>query len=218
MADSWATACINDLHGLKPALLMVLVQSLYALVNVVCKLAANDGMSVSVLVAYRLMFGAASIAPVAFLAEREKEAKVNMEDSHVDVSRWFIRGITGADLILEKFGSDFSYFYLCHDQSYSSYYIHHGHLFEGLEKPKLNSAAGKARVLGTIMGMGGATILTLYKGPYLNIWTTNINLLEITTSHPHTNGHGGQNFVLGSLLAFATCVCYSLWLIVQREM
>ncbi|KAL6494554.1 hypothetical protein OROGR_031354 [Orobanche gracilis] len=65
------------------------------------------------------------------------------------------------------------------------------------------------------MGMCGATILTLYKGPYLNISTTNINLLDITTSHPHTNGHGSQNFVVGSLLSVAAGVCYSLWLIVQ---
>lgn len=71
------------------------------------------------------------------------------------------------------------------------------------------------------MGIGGAMLLTFYKGPELNLWNTNINLLETTTTHHHQangqtqNHQGGHDLVLGALLALASCACYSLWLIIQ---
>lgn len=49
---------------------MVLVETVYSVVNVCYKLAANDGMNLSVLVGYRFLFGAAVIIPIAFFAER----------------------------------------------------------------------------------------------------------------------------------------------------
>lgn len=62
---------ISDiLHGSKPTLLMILVQITLAFVNIGYKLALNDGMPLSVLVAYRFIFGAAFIVPVAFFVER----------------------------------------------------------------------------------------------------------------------------------------------------
>lgn len=60
----------NVLHGLKPVLLMVLVQIAYTAVNVLFKLAINDGMSVKVATAYRLAFGSAFTVPLVLISER----------------------------------------------------------------------------------------------------------------------------------------------------
>lgn len=60
----------NILHGSKPTGLMIVVQIVLTVVNIGYKLALNDGMPLSVLVAYRFMFGAAFILPVAFFVER----------------------------------------------------------------------------------------------------------------------------------------------------
>lgn len=57
-------------QGLKPAAAMVLIQTAFAGVNILYKLALNDGMDVKVLVAYRYIFAAAFISPVAFFIER----------------------------------------------------------------------------------------------------------------------------------------------------
>ncbi|KAL6560715.1 hypothetical protein OROGR_004274 [Orobanche gracilis] len=89
MMLSWESIC-NNVHGLKPTLIMICVQTIFAVVNIGYKLAANDGMRLPVLVAYRFMFGAAFIVPVAFFAEREKETKADMEDSLLRISLWFI--------------------------------------------------------------------------------------------------------------------------------
>lgn len=60
----------NGLQGLKPVMLMVLVQLAYAAVNVLYKLAINDGMTVKVATAYRLAFGSAFTVPLALISER----------------------------------------------------------------------------------------------------------------------------------------------------
>ena len=57
-------------HELKPGMAMVIVQVLYTGVNVLYKLAADDGMKLKVLIAYRFIFATAFILPIAFFVER----------------------------------------------------------------------------------------------------------------------------------------------------
>ncbi|KAJ0773334.1 putative EamA domain-containing protein [Helianthus annuus] len=66
----------NVIHDLKPVLLMVSVQMAFAGVNVFYKLAANDGMVLSILVAYRFIFCTAFIVPLAIFVERKKRPKL----------------------------------------------------------------------------------------------------------------------------------------------
>lgn len=75
------------------------------------------------------------------------------------------------------------------------------------------SAAGKAKVLGTLMGISGAMLLTLYKGVEINIWSTNINLLH----HPalHHSQTNNTKTLFGCLLALACCFLNASWLIIQ---
>jgi len=57
-------------QDLKPVLLMVLVQIAYSSVNVLYKLAINDGMSIRVVTAYRLIFAVVFTSSVALIFER----------------------------------------------------------------------------------------------------------------------------------------------------
>ncbi|KAK4846335.1 hypothetical protein QYF36_015954 [Acer negundo] len=66
----------NLIDGLKPALMMVVVQVVFAGVNVFYKLAANDGMSLQVIVAYRFIFAAAFMIPLALVLERNSRPKL----------------------------------------------------------------------------------------------------------------------------------------------
>lgn len=89
-----------------------------------------------------------------------------------------------------------------------------------LERLGWNTAAGKAKVFGTLVGIGGAMIITFYKGKELDPWDTHINLLQTTATHHHTSGltpnkHGSPRYILGAVLSLASCLCYSLWLITQ---
>ncbi|KAE8702256.1 hypothetical protein F3Y22_tig00110485pilonHSYRG00146 [Hibiscus syriacus] len=58
-------------------LIMVLVQLIFAGMNVMYKLAANDGMSLRLIVVYRFMFASAIMVPLALIFERKSLEKIN---------------------------------------------------------------------------------------------------------------------------------------------
>ena len=65
MKDIW-----NRVDGLKPAILMVVVQIAFAGVNVLYKITINEGMNLRVVVAYRNLFATAFMVPLALIVER----------------------------------------------------------------------------------------------------------------------------------------------------
>ncbi|KAF1882360.1 hypothetical protein Lal_00039007, partial [Lupinus albus] len=83
-----------------------------------------------------------------------------------------------------------------------------------LEKLNLRATTGKSKVLGTLIGIGGAMFLTFYKGIKINIWPFHINLL-------HLNGHvillhdDSNNKLVGDLCGIASCFSYALRVIIQ---
>lgn len=84
-----------------------------------------------------------------------------------------------------------------------------------LEKLNWDKASGKAKVMGTLLGITGAMVLTFYKGPDVNFWNTHINLLD--QGHQHGGHVPGThpNRILGACFALGSCICYALWLILQ---
>ncbi|KAG5059922.1 hypothetical protein JHK87_000951 [Glycine soja] len=90
------------------------------------------------------------------------------------------------------------------------------------ERLNLRVAKGKAKVLGTLLGIGGAMLLTFIKGAEINIWPFHINLM-----HPdqHQNSHmaslnvdSGNNKLLGAICSLASCFSFALWLTIQAKM
>ncbi|TKY71294.1 WAT1-related protein [Spatholobus suberectus] len=87
----------------------------------------------------------------------------------------------------------------------------------GFEKLNFQRAAGKAKVLGTITGVGGAMMLTFLKGVEINIWTFHINLLHKKGPTGTENGDSGSK-LLGIFCGLGSCFCFALWLIIQAQM
>ncbi|CAN6460554.1 unnamed protein product [Victoria cruziana] len=81
-----------------------------------------------------------------------------------------------------------------------------------LEKVHLNRKDGIAKVAGTCFCVGGASIITLYKGPtivrpYLTD-TGNEFLSQLGSG-------GGKNWTLGCLFLIGHCLSWSGWLVLQ---
>jgi hypothetical protein len=79
-----------------------------------------------------------------------------------------------------------------------------------LEKVNMKSKCGRAKVLGTVVCIGGALLLTLYKGTPLN--------------HPHsrattqiTNHSKTERWAIGSILNAAGCLLWSSWFLIQAK-
>ncbi|XP_058735691.1 WAT1-related protein At1g68170-like [Vicia villosa] len=91
----------------------------------------------------------------------------------------------------------------------------------GMDKFNLRLPEGKAKVIGTLMGISGAMLIIFFKGAEIHIWSSNINLL-----HPHHN-HNDQmeshhngilKKLLGVSIALASSCSLSLWIIIQAKL
>ncbi|XP_024026193.1 WAT1-related protein At1g25270 [Morus notabilis] len=210
------------LHGLKPALLMVVVQFVFTGVNVLYKLAANDGMNLKVIVAYRLVFATAFILPLALFIERKSRRKLTW----TILFQAFLCGLFGAslpqNLYLESLVLTSATLASAMTNLIPAITFFLAVIFR-LEKLNFGTPGGKAKVLGSLLGVGGALILTFYKGVDINIWSTHVDLLHRDHHHnnmasSHDAAAGSGNHVLGCLLAVASSACFSVWFILQAKM
>ncbi|KAI3424663.1 WAT1-related protein [Psidium guajava] len=203
-------------HEMKAPLTMVVVQVAFAGVNILYKLAASGGMNLTLVVAYRFIFATVFMAPLAFFLERKRRPKITWT---VLVQAFFcglFGGSMGQNLYLASLSmTSATYASAMANLVPAVTFVLAVSL--GLEKVKLRTVAGKAKVAGTLMGIGGAMLLTFYKGMEVNLWSTHVNLLRHVAATQHGR-EGSGNLLLGSLLAVASCFCYALWLIIQAKM
>ncbi|XP_051146973.1 WAT1-related protein At1g68170-like [Andrographis paniculata] len=204
----------------KPVAVMVMVEAVFALVNILYKLAANDNMNPSLIVAYRFMFGAAFIGPIAFFVERKKRPKLSWKISLCGFLCGLFGGSLGQNLYLRGMVMTSATFCSAMTNLIPAITFLVGIILR-IEKLAWNTVAGKAKVFGTILGIGGAMFLTLYKGPDINYWDTNINLLTMTSTHHNpqmsSSAHSHGSYILGATLAIISCFFYALWLITQAK-
>ncbi|XP_058734013.1 WAT1-related protein At1g25270-like [Vicia villosa] len=91
----------------------------------------------------------------------------------------------------------------------------------GMDRLNLRVVEGKAKVVGTIMGISGAMLMLFLKGAEIHIWSSNINLL-----HPHHNQNEQMEShhadlrkkLLGVSIALASSCSFSMWFIIQAKL
>lgn len=86
-----------------------------------------------------------------------------------------------------------------------------------MEKVKITSARGWAKMLGTVICIGGSLTFTFWKGghlfksfekrPLINIYSTNGSTGECK--------HAKENWIKGSALILTSHIAWSAWLILQ---
>ncbi|XP_052203921.1 WAT1-related protein At1g68170-like [Diospyros lotus] len=205
----------NTIHGLRPAMLMVVVQATFAGVNVFYKLAANDGMSLRVLVAYRFLFAAAFIVPIAIIVERRRRPKLTWKLAGQAFLVGLLVGTAAQNLYLGSLVLTSATFASAMTNLVPAITFVLAISF-GLEKLGWGTVAGKAKVAGTLMCIGGAMLLTFYKGVEINLWSTDLDLLH---SHSHNNSRlGSGNLKLGAILSVCCCFSSAIGLILQAKM
>ncbi|CAA7058225.1 unnamed protein product [Microthlaspi erraticum] len=80
----------------------------------------------------------------------------------------------------------------------------------GMESVRLGSSEGKAKVVGTMLGVGGALVFIFYRGKAIHLWSTHVDLVNQTSD---STTHHISFF--GALLVFGGNLSYSLWLLLQ---
>lgn len=78
-----------------------------------------------------------------------------------------------------------------------------------LEKMNLNRRFGLAKVVGTVVSIVGATVITLYKGPLILNHQAHVTLGAIASSSQILNWTLGCVYILGN------CLAWSGWMVLQ---
>ncbi|KAL6179073.1 hypothetical protein ACLB2K_050589 [Fragaria x ananassa] len=219
-------SCFNALHGLKPLMLMLVVQFTSVGVNLFYKLAVNGGMDLRLIIAYRFTFAPVFLAPIAFFVERKSRPKL----TRAILLQSFFSGLFGGALSQNLYIASLSLtsptFASAITQLIPAITFVLAVSF-GLERLNLRSVGGKAKVLGTSMGIGGAMLMTFYRGVAIDLWTTHVDLVHGSDQQqPHLEAAAAAaashdefaHRVLGCLLALASSFGWALWLIIQAKM
>nr|KYP42106.1 Auxin-induced protein 5NG4 [Cajanus cajan] len=208
------------LHTLKPDILMVFVQIAFSAVNVVFKLAINDGMSMRIASAYRFAFASAFTVPVALIFDRKKRPKITWRVLILA----FLCGLFGGSLFINLYLEALE----LTSATFMSAMVNLNPAITfilaisfGFEKLNLKVAEGRAKVIGTIIGISGAMVMTFFRGIEINIWSSKINLM-----HPHQNQNGHvalhhadfRSKLLGISCAIGSSCFFSSWFIIQAKM
>ncbi|XP_017415741.1 WAT1-related protein At1g68170 isoform X2 [Vigna angularis] len=208
---------LNKVEGtgnVKAVLLMILLQTLYAVVNIMLKIVADDGMSLSILVAYRFIFATAFIVPLALIVERK-----HLQDVTGQVAfQGFLCGLFGGSLLQGLYVKSLALTSAVYVSAMLNLVPGVTYLMSislGLEKANLGTAGGMAKLVGTLTGIGGAMIITFYKGRKLCLWSSHIGFLHHA---PSPDGAPTGSLLWGCILAFGAALSYSVWLIIQTKM
>ncbi|OIS97952.1 PREDICTED: WAT1-related protein At1g09380-like [Nicotiana attenuata] len=202
----------NDLLAF---VVMVIVQLAFAGMIIITKLVMDGGMNPFVQSAYRPIFATISIAPFAFFLERKSRPKLTRSI----LFQIFLCSIFGITV------NQYVYF-IGLKNSTPTVVSAIDNLIPaftfliavpmGAEKLGLRNIAGQAKLLGTIICVGGAMVLSLYHGKVvIGQLGFHWKYAESTGKDVNSSGHG--NFFTGPFLVIMSSLTYAIWLIIQGK-
>lgn len=197
-------------NRLKPFIGVVFLQFGYAGMDILSKAALNKGMSNYVFVVYRHVFAFVVMAPFAVVLEKKVRPKMTFSI--------FLKIMVLS--LLEPVIDQNLYFlgmkYTTATFAVSMYNVLPAITFVmawilRLEKVKLKSIRSQAKVVGTLATVAGAMVMTLLKGPVLDLFGTH-------GSNTHNQQSGGvnlQNAIKGSVMITIGCFSCACFMILQ---
>uniref|UniRef100_A0ACD5U6T0 Uncharacterized protein n=1 Tax=Avena sativa TaxID=4498 RepID=A0ACD5U6T0_AVESA len=203
--------------GCMPTAAMLLVQIGFAGMNLLSKMALDNGMSPYVLIAYRSLMAAVFLAPFAFCFERNMWVMMNKK-VFFQIFLSSSLGMTVSELL----------FFVGFKSTSPTVACAIGNMVPALtfaiaaalkmEAVRLGTHAGQAKVAGTLVCIGGSMIMPFYKGPLLRIWASPVHwrYAEQTTAAAAAAGSHSSSG-LGDVLIILSCVAWAVWLIMQNK-
>ncbi|CAL9171828.1 unnamed protein product [Musa hybrid cultivar] len=168
--------CNKFFQKCKPYVAMISLQFGYAGMNIITKVSLNHGMSHYVLVVYRHAFATLSIAPFALILERKVRPKMTFSI----FMQIFALGLLGPVI-------DQNFYYAGLKFTSPTFSCAMSNMLPAMtfvlavicrmEKVHLKKVRCQAKVVGTLVTVAGAMLMTLYKGPIMDMaWTKHAQL------------------------------------------
>lgn len=165
--------CYGDFfEKAKPYIAMICLQFGYAGMNVITKVSLNHGMSHYVLVVYRHAFATVSIAPFALLLERKVRPKMTWS-SFLQI---FVLALLGPVIDQNFYYAGLKFTgptFACAMSNILPAMTFVMAVIFRMEKVDIRKVRCQAKVAGTVVTVAGAMLMTLYKGPLMQmVWTS----------------------------------------------
>ncbi|KFK30723.1 hypothetical protein AALP_AA6G019000 [Arabis alpina] len=213
-----------------PLIMIILINMSTGMVSALIKKVLDEGVNHMVIATYRLGISTFFLLPIAYFWERKTRPKLTIRIS----CQLFVSALFGIhhhfSVLVYDFISDYicffrmslmQYFYL-HGLSYTSATLATAFtaimpaltfamaLIFRFEKLNMKTKVGFGVVLGTLISLVGALVLTMYKGIPLTHFQE-----QATISNNHTKYD--QNWIKGCLLLLTSATFLSSWMLIQAK-
>ncbi|XP_038892787.1 WAT1-related protein At2g39510-like [Benincasa hispida] len=192
---------------------VIFVQFGYAGLTILTKSALDKGMSQYIFVVYRQIAATLVIAPFAIIFERKARTKMTFSLFFKILLLGFLEPVIDQNLFYTGMKYTTATFAAAMCNVLPAFVF----LFAWacrLEKVNIMQRGSQAKILGTIVTVGGAMIMTFIKGPILNLpWTKLPNHSSASSSSAASLNH--QSLIMGFLMIATACICWSAFITLQ---
>ncbi|CAL0308532.1 unnamed protein product [Lupinus luteus] len=203
--------------GFVPLLLMVFVQFVYAGMNITSKLAILSGMNPLILVAYRQIFATVSIVPFAYWLEWKTLPKMTKRIVYQIILSSLL-GVTG-NQVLFFVGLKYSTATIaCALTNLLPAFTFILAVIFRQENVRIKDKAGIGKVMGTLLCVGGALLLSFYHGKTIGLGESSIHLRFADKMEGTSSSTTNTNLLLGPFTIICSALVWALWFIIQADM
>ncbi|XP_061364367.1 WAT1-related protein At5g07050-like [Gastrolobium bilobum] len=216
MAPEKLSCCARFLENSKPYFAMISLQFGYAGMNIITKVSLNQGMSHYVLVVYRHAFATAVIAPFAFIFERKGQPKITFPI----FMQIFILALLGPVI-------DQNFYYAGLKLTSPTFSCAMSNMLPAMtfvmailcrmEKINIKKLRCQAKVVGTIVTVAGAMLMTLYRGPIVEMVWAKHNHHHNETYAKSTTGSSDKDWFLGCLFLIIATLAWASLFVLQAK-
>ncbi|KAK4771655.1 hypothetical protein SAY87_032187 [Trapa incisa] len=207
--------CSKFLESSKPYFAMISLQFGYAGMNIITKVSLNRGMSHYVLVVYRHAFATAVIAPFAIIFERKKQPRITFPV----FMQIFVLALLGPVIDQNFYYAGLKYtsptFSCAMSNMLPAMTFVMAVIFR-MEKLDIKKVKCQAKVIGTVVTVAGAMLMTLYKGPLVEmVWSKHVHPRKSYVTD--TTGTTDKDWFLGSILLIIATLAWASLFVLQTK-
>uniref|UniRef100_A0A0E0A129 WAT1-related protein n=1 Tax=Oryza glumipatula TaxID=40148 RepID=A0A0E0A129_9ORYZ len=212
-----ASCCGGFMEKAKPYFAMICLQFGYAGMNVITKVSLNHGMSHYVLVVYRHAFATISIAPFALILERKVRPKMTWSIFF----QIFVLALLGPVIDQNFYYAGLKFTgptFACAMSNILPAMTFVMAVIFRMEKLELKKVRCQAKIAGTLVTVAGAMLMTLYKGPLMEMaWSRHAGAGAAEAPAAAAAAISSRDWFLGSMFVIVATLAWASLFILQTH-
>ncbi|XP_024031281.1 WAT1-related protein At3g28050 [Morus notabilis] len=200
------------LKGLAPFLGMVIVEALIVGLNTLCKAAMSKGMNPFVYNVYSNALGTLIFLPSFFLIHREKRPPLSFSL----LCKFFLLSLFGTTVMQSCLFTGVNYSSptlasALNNQVPAITFVLA--VFFRMEKLDLRNSKSQIKIMGTLVSIAGALIVTIYKGPAIvdPQFQSTLNTSPSPKLSSHMNLTAANNWIIGGIFLTCANLSFAIW-------